>query len=112
MSIFKQLTDKSWATQGVIGAINDRSRGPAPAAKTGLAFFLAVLTSVFGLFVVGYRLRMAEPDWVPITDPGLLWFNSVTCEVRCVSLNIFYVSLREVILNLNFQNRSNEFDFI
>ena len=63
-------------TQGVIGAINDRSLGPAPAAKTGLGFFLAVLTSVFGLFVVGYRLRMAEPDWVPIADPGLLWFNT------------------------------------
>ena len=77
MSIFKQLTDKSWATQGVIGAINDRSLGPGPAAKTGLGFFLAVLTSVFGLFVVGYRLRMAEPDWVPIADPGLLWFNTV-----------------------------------
>jgi cytochrome c oxidase subunit 3 len=76
MSIFKQLTDKSWATQGVIGAINDRSLGPAPAAKTGLAFFLAVLSSMFGLFVIGYRLRMAEPDWVPIADPGLLWFNT------------------------------------
>ena len=76
MSIFRQLTDKSWATQGVVGAINDRSLGPAPAAKTGLAFFLAVLSSMFALFVVGYRLRMAEPDWVPIADPGLLWFNT------------------------------------
>ena len=76
MSILKQLLDKSWATQGVAGEINDRSLGPAPAAKTGLGFFLAVLTSMFFLFVVGYRLRMAEPDWVPINDPGLLWINT------------------------------------
>jgi cytochrome c oxidase subunit 3 len=76
VSIFKQLTEKSWATQGVIGPINDPSLGPGPAAKTGLGFFLAVLSSVFALFVVGYRLRMLEPDWVPVADPGLLWLNT------------------------------------
>jgi cytochrome c oxidase subunit 3 len=76
MSIFSQLTDKSWATQGVAGEINDRSRGPGPAAKTGLKFFCAVMTSVFFLFIIGYRLRMSAPDWVAITDPGILWLNT------------------------------------
>ena len=76
MSIFGQLADKSWATQGVVGEINDRSRGSGPAAKTMLGFFLAVLTSMFFLFVIGYRMRMAMPDWEPIADPGLLWFNT------------------------------------
>ncbi|MEJ2138399.1 MAG: cytochrome-c oxidase [Gammaproteobacteria bacterium] len=76
MSIFRQLTEKSWATQGVVGEINDRSRGLGPAAKTMLGFFLAVLTSMFFLFVIGYRMRMAMPDWEPIADPGLLWFNT------------------------------------
>jgi cytochrome c oxidase subunit 3 len=84
VSIIKQLTDKSWLTHGVVGEINDRSRGPAPAAKTGLGFFLAVLSSVFGLFVIGYRLRMGEPDWVPITDPMLLWFNTALLIVSSV----------------------------
>lgn len=76
MSIWKELTDKSWATQGVIGQINDRSLGRGPAAKTGLAFFMAVLTSMFFLFVIGYRLRMTEPDWVAIADPMILWLNT------------------------------------
>jgi cytochrome c oxidase subunit 3 len=76
MSIWKELTDKSWETPGYVGAINDRSRGPGPAAKTGLAMFLAVLTSMFCLFVVGYRVRMQEADWVSITDPQILWVNT------------------------------------
>jgi len=76
MSIWKELMDKSWETQGLVGAINDRSRGPGPAAKTGLGMFLAVLTSMFLLFVVGYRTRMLEADWVPIADPQILWLNT------------------------------------
>jgi cytochrome c oxidase subunit 3 len=76
MSIFKQLTDKSWATPGVAGEINDGSLGPGPAAKTGLSFFMAVLTSMFFLFVMGYRFRMAEADWQPIADPAILWLNT------------------------------------
>ncbi len=76
MSIFKELTEKSWATQGVIGEIHDRSLGPGPAARVGLRFFIMVLTSMFFLFVAGYRLRMQEADWQPIADPTILWLNT------------------------------------
>jgi cytochrome c oxidase subunit 3 len=76
MSIFKQLTEKSWATQGVIGEIHDRSLGPGPAARVGLRFFIMVLTSMFFLFIAGYRLRMQEADWQPIADPSILWLNT------------------------------------
>ncbi len=76
MSIFKQLTEKSWATQGVIGEIPDRNLGPGPAARVGLRFFIMVLTSMFFLFVASYRLRMQEADWQPIADPAILWLNT------------------------------------
>jgi cytochrome c oxidase subunit 3 len=76
MSFFAELMDKSWATQGVAGEINDRSLGPGPAAKTGLKFFLFTLSSMFFLFIAGYRLRMAEADWQPIADPAVLWLNT------------------------------------
>lgn len=76
MNIFKELTDKSWATPGIIGEVKDPSIGTGPAARTMLWFLLGVLSSMFLLFVVGYRMRMALPDWVPISDPGILWFNT------------------------------------
>lgn len=76
MSLFAKLAEKSWLTPSVAGDADDQSIPAEPAAKTGLAFFIAVLTSMFFLFVVGYRMRMAEPDWVPVSDPQLLWFNT------------------------------------
>jgi cytochrome c oxidase subunit 3 len=76
MSIFKALMDKSWATQGVAGEVPDRSLGDGPAYRTCLNTLLAVLSSMFFLFIIGYRLRMAEADWVSIDDPKILWLNS------------------------------------
>jgi cytochrome c oxidase subunit 3 len=76
MSFLKEITDKSWATQGVTGEIRDESLGPAPAYKTCLKFLMFTLSSMFFLFIAGYRLRMAEADWVAIKDPAILWLNS------------------------------------
>ena len=95
MSIFAKLGEKSWATPGEINEINDRSRGPAPAAKTMLGFFLAVLTSMFFLFVVGYRLRMSLPDWDAIADPGLLWFNTALLVLSSVFMQRAKLAARD-----------------
>lgn len=41
-----------------------------------LSSFLAVATSVFALFISAYILRMQQPDWRPVDEPGLLWVNT------------------------------------
>jgi cytochrome c oxidase subunit 3 len=41
---------------------------------------------MFLLFVVGYRLRMAEADWQPIADPMILWLNTVVLIVAGVAM--------------------------
>jgi len=41
-----------------------------------LAGFLAVATSLFGLFISAYSLRMEMPDWSPLAEPNLLWVNT------------------------------------
>lgn len=86
MNIFAKLSEKSWATPGEVAEIHDRSRGTGPAARTMLAFFLAVLTSMFFLFVVGYRMRMAMPDWDAIADPELLWLNTALLIVSSLAM--------------------------
>lgn len=42
----------------------------------GLVTFLAVATSLFGLFISAYTLRMQMPDWSPLVEPDLLWVNT------------------------------------
>jgi len=47
-----------------------------PSARTALFFFLGVLTVVFGLLSIAYRMRMGLGDWQPLSDPWQLWLNT------------------------------------
>lgn len=42
-----------------------------------LLTLLAVVTSFFALIMSAYALRMELNDWVPLTEPQLLWVNTV-----------------------------------
>jgi cytochrome c oxidase subunit 3 len=50
-----------------------------PPAKIGLWVLLAVITSLFSLFISAYYMRMghAHGDWIPVAMPRLLWLNTV-----------------------------------
>lgn len=41
-----------------------------------LTTFLAVATSFFALILSAYSLRMELGDWVPMTEPSVLWTNT------------------------------------
>lgn len=53
-----------------------------PPAKVGLWIFLAVISSLFALFMTAYSMRMGHGhaqdmhDWHPVSEPGVLWLNS------------------------------------
>ena len=70
--LIQNLKAKPWLDQGVIeqGVVN------IPAPRVGLWVFLAVVTSLFGLFSIVYNMRSEFPDWRPLPDPGLLWLNT------------------------------------
>jgi len=42
-----------------------------------LLTLLAVVSSFFALILSAYALRMDLGDWVPLTEPQLLWANTV-----------------------------------
>ena len=42
-----------------------------------LLTLLAVVSSFFALILSAYALRMELGDWVPLTEPQLLWANTV-----------------------------------
>ena len=71
--LISQLQTKPWLEKGLIeenGAVS------LPASRVGLWVFLAVVTSLFGLFAVVYNMRAEFSDWRPLPEPGLLWFNT------------------------------------
>lgn len=81
MSLLDALTEKPWLTQGVGDEQPRRS-----AAAIGVTVFLGVVTVLFSLLGLAYLMRMGihgpvihegGQDWRSMTEPQLLWFNTV-----------------------------------
>ena len=70
------LNTQPWVSLPADDAVSGQSLSTNQKA-VGLMTFLAVATSVFGLFISAYTIRMEEPDWRPLTEPTLLWANTV-----------------------------------
>jgi len=63
--------------------------------RIGLWIFLAVITSLFCLFLSAYYMRMGSHgehamhgtgDWTAIRDPGILWLNTIVLIVGSVAM--------------------------
>lgn len=72
----QRLTAKPWLEEGPAGEHPGTGALPLPAAKVGLGVFLAVVGSLFALFVSAYSMRMHMGDWRPLAPPKLLWLNT------------------------------------
>jgi len=87
VSLIKELLDRSWETPGLVEDVGSGGGVPAtPAAKIGLGFFLAVVTTLFSLFCVAYIMRMEYPDWQALPDPGLLWLNTIVLILSSIAM--------------------------
>ena len=71
--------------------------------RVGLWVFLAVITSLFCLFISAYYMRMgahaphdtpaSAADWAAIRDPSILWFNTLLLIVGSVAMQSARVSV-------------------
>jgi cytochrome c oxidase subunit III len=74
------LLRQSFNTQPWVAEAVEESAHQAPfnarPKLVGLTAFLAVATSFFALILSAYSLRMDYGDWIPLTEPQLLWVNT------------------------------------
>ena len=57
-------------------------------AKIALLSFIAVVTSLFALFLSAYLMRMKLADWSPLTEPKLLWLNTGLLVLASVAFQL------------------------
>ena len=57
-------------------------------AKIGLISFIAVVTSLFALFLSAYLMRMQLGDWRPLAEPNLLWLNTAVLVLASVAFQV------------------------
>ena len=78
--LVSRLMAKPWLTKDAVGALREGGPTELPPAQIGLFIFLGVVTSLFGLFITAYHMRMMDGmehgDWRHFPVPALLWANT------------------------------------
>jgi len=95
--LVRRLTSRPWEAQGA--PPEDTAQGGAlsvPPAKIGLWLLLAVISSLFGLFISAYYMRMghAHGDWSPVALPRVLWLNTALLGLSSVGMQAARVAVR------------------
>ena len=77
-SFFKLITQKPWeASQAILDNEHDGKTLAMSKAKLGVRTVMVVSTVIFSLFVVSYSDRMLVHDWRSLSQPWLLWINTL-----------------------------------
>lgn len=85
--LFKQTINvKPWIEQRAGENVPGQRQFAVPTAKVGLGVFLAVVTSLFALFISAYFMRMGEADWKSLAMPGVLWVNTGVLVLTSVAV--------------------------
>ena len=99
--LIRKLNTKSWERHGssvhVRSARGDLGEVNVPPARIALWVFLAVITSLFGLFISAYFIRMGHghgadhgmiTDWHSVSKPPILWFNTAMLVLSSVAMQM------------------------
>ena len=89
--LVQRLREKPWTKQGVVPTSQESVFSSAP--KIGLWVFLAVVSSLFGLFSSAYLMRLHDAHgeittWTPIIKPSLLWINTTVLVLASGAMQI------------------------
>jgi len=77
-SFFKLISQKPWeSSQAILDNEHDGKTLAVSKAKLGVRTVMVVSTVFFSLFVVSYSDRMLVHDWRSLSQPWLLWINTL-----------------------------------
>lgn len=95
--LVRKLSARSWESQVVAENAHRGMNSSTP--KIGLWAFLAVITSLFALFISAYYMRMsahghgAVHDWHSLAEPPVLWINTALLILSSVAMQWTRMSL-------------------
>ena len=79
------LNVQPWDANDPVENQPGRGRINTDPARIGLLSFIAVVTSLFALFLSAYLMRMKLGDWRPVAEPNLLWLNTAILVLASVA---------------------------
>ena len=84
----QSLNTQPWDANDPVENRPGRGVITAAPAKIGLLTFIAVVTSLFALFLSAYLMRMKLGDWRPLAEPNLLWLNTAILALASVAFQL------------------------
>jgi cytochrome c oxidase subunit 3 len=87
VNFFRKVTAKPWEHAGETDGLHGEVILHNPSKRVALRMFLAVISSMFFLFMVAYRMRMHLGDWQSVPLPDLLWINTLLLLLGSVVLH-------------------------
>jgi len=88
MSLLRKVTAKPWEHAGEMEGLHGEFIVTRSASLTGLLAFLAVISSMFLLFMITYYTRSLFPDWEVLADPGILWANTAILVLASLAMQM------------------------
>jgi len=88
MGLLQKVTARSWEHAGEMEGVHGEIVITRSASQTGLLMFLAVISSMFLLFMISYYTRSLFPDWEVLADPGILWLNTAVLVLASLAMQL------------------------
>lgn len=105
--LVRKLSAKSWETQPA--AVSELEVTRWPPARIGLWVFLAVITSLFGLFLSAYYMRLTGAhgsgpaiDWGALSEPPVLWLNTLLLIAASIAMQASRKAIRDGSIDRSF----------
>lgn len=87
MSFLRHLTEKPWIEQADPPALKAAgAAGARTSASVAVNIILTVASVLFLLLLMAYAMRMAQVDWRPAPQPGLLWQNTIALILASIAI--------------------------
>ncbi len=90
----QSVAARPWVAAGNVPELDSQELRARQVMRLGLVVLIAVIASLFGLFVSAYVMRMEYADWRPLPEPALLWGNTGVLVLCSVALQWAYLAAR------------------
>ena len=90
----QSLGSRPWVAAGTSPELPHPEERLRQSMRLGLVVLIAVIASLFGLFMSAYLMRMEYADWRPMADPSLLWLNTGILVMCSIALQWAYFAAR------------------
>ena len=107
--LVRKLSAKSWEPQPAAASEAEVPRWPP--ARVGLWVFLAVITSLFGLFLSAYYMRLTghhgsgpATDWAALSEPPVLWLNTLLLIAASIAMQASKKAVRDGSVERSFSS--------